>query len=41
MKTTPKEVIMNFLEDRIITRFGTPTKITTDNAKDFRSLSWV
>jgi transposase InsO family protein len=30
---------MNFLEDRIITRFGAPTKITTDNAKDFSSLA--
>jgi transposase InsO family protein len=30
---------MNFLEERIITRFGVPSKITTDNAKDFSSLA--
>jgi transposase InsO family protein len=28
---------MNFLEERIITRFGVPSKITTDNAKAFSS----
>jgi hypothetical protein len=28
---------MDFLEDRIITRFGVPAKITTDNAKAFSS----
>jgi transposase InsO family protein len=32
---------MNFLEDRIITRFGVPSKITTDNAKDFSSYALV
>lgn len=37
MKAT-YEVVMNFLEDRIITRFGVPTKITTNNAKAFNSL---
>jgi hypothetical protein len=26
-------VVMDFLEDKIITRFGVPEKITTDNAK--------
>jgi hypothetical protein len=35
------EVVMNFLEDRIITRFGVPTKITTDNAKAFSSIKFV
>jgi hypothetical protein len=29
---------MTFLKDRIIIRFGAPTKITTDNVKDFSSL---
>ena len=38
-KKTTKEVVMSFFEDKIITRFGTPTKITTDNAKKFSSLS--
>ena len=28
---------MNFLEERIITRFGVPSNITTDNAKAFNS----
>jgi transposase InsO family protein len=32
---------MNFLEDRIITRFGVPSKITTDNAKSFSSYALV
>jgi hypothetical protein len=39
MKKETEEVVMSFLEDRIITRFGTPAKITTDNAKAFSSLS--
>jgi hypothetical protein len=30
---------MNFLEERIITRFGVVAKITTDNAKAFNSVS--
>jgi hypothetical protein len=29
--------VMDFLEDRIITRFGVPSKIVTDNAKAFCS----
>lgn len=36
-KTATEKVVMDFLEDRIITRFGVPTKITADNAKCFRS----
>jgi hypothetical protein len=28
---------MNFLKENIITRFGVPAKITTDNAKAFSS----
>jgi hypothetical protein len=37
-KKSTEEVVMNFLEERIITIFGVPSKITTDNAKDFSSL---
>jgi hypothetical protein len=40
-KKATEEVVMNFLEDRIITRFGAPSKITTDNAKDFNSYALV
>jgi transposase InsO family protein len=40
-KKATEEVVMNFLEDRIITRFGIPSKITTDNAKDFKSHALV
>jgi hypothetical protein len=32
-----EEVVMNFLEDRIITRFSAPSKINIDNAKAFSS----
>jgi transposase InsO family protein len=38
-KKETEEVVMSFLEDRIITRFGAPAKITTDNAKAFSSLA--
>jgi hypothetical protein len=31
------KVVMDFLEDMTITRFGMPSKITTDNAKAFNS----
>jgi transposase InsO family protein len=33
-----EEVVVNFIEDIIITRFGSLAKITTDNAKAFISL---
>ena len=36
-KKATDKVIMEFLEDKIITRFGVPSKITTDNAKAFSS----
>jgi transposase InsO family protein len=36
-KKAIEEVVMKFLEERIITRFGVPSKITTDNAKAFSS----
>jgi transposase InsO family protein len=39
MKKATKEVMMSFLEDRIITRFDAPAKITTHNVKAFSSLS--
>ena len=31
------KVIIDFIENNIITRFGVPAKITTDNAKAFSS----
>jgi hypothetical protein len=34
-KKATDKVMIEFLEDKIITRFGVPTKITTDNAKAF------
>jgi hypothetical protein len=40
-KKATEEVVMTFLEDRIITRFGAPSKITTDNAKAFSSYALV
>jgi transposase InsO family protein len=36
-KRATDKVVMDFLEERIITHFGVPTKITTDNAKAFSS----
>jgi hypothetical protein len=36
---TTEEVVMNFLEERIITIFGVPSKITTDNSKAFSNLA--
>jgi hypothetical protein len=38
-KKSTEEVVVHFLEERIITRFGIPFKIITDNAKDFSSLA--
>lgn len=32
-KKATNKVVMEFLEDKILTRFGIPTEITTDNAK--------
>jgi hypothetical protein len=34
-KKATKEIVMKFLEENIITIFGVPAKITTDNAKAF------
>jgi transposase InsO family protein len=36
-KWATDKVVMNFPKDKIITRFGVPAKITTDNAKAFNS----
>jgi hypothetical protein len=36
-KKETKEDVMNFFEYKITTRFGAPTKITTNNANDFIS----
>ena len=36
-KSATDKVVMDFLEDRIITRFGVLAKITIDNAKAFSS----
>jgi hypothetical protein len=38
-KKAMEEVVMKFLEEKIITRFGVPAKITTDNAKAFSSMA--
>jgi hypothetical protein len=40
-KKATEEVVMNFLEEQIITRFGVPSKITTHNAKAFSSHALV
>ena len=37
-KKQTKEVVMKFLEENIITRFGIPNKITTNNIKYFSSM---
>ena len=34
-KEATEKVVMDFLEDKIITRFGVPAKITIDNTKAF------
>jgi hypothetical protein len=34
-----EEVVMKFLEEKIITRFGISAEITMDNAKDFSSMA--
>eukprot|EP00253_Pinus_taeda_P006080 PITA_06080 len=39
-KNAIEKVIMDFIENNIITRFGVPAKITTDNAKAFSSLEF-
>jgi len=36
-KRATNRVVMDFLEKRIVTRFGVPSKITPDNAKAFSS----
>jgi hypothetical protein len=34
-------VVTNFLEENILSRFGCPRKIVTDNAQDFKSMAMV
>jgi transposase InsO family protein len=34
-------VVIDFLEENILSRFGCPQKIVTDNAQDFKSMSMV
>ena len=38
-KAATEKIVMDFLEDKIITRFGVPAKITTNNAKAFSSVA--
>jgi len=38
LKVATSRVVIKFLEEHILTRFGCPIKITTDNAKAFDSL---
>ena len=40
-KKATNKVIIDFLEDKIITRFGIPAKITNGNANAFRSLEFT
>ena len=40
-KRDTNEVIMNFLEENILARFGCPRGILTDNAADFKSKNMV
>ena len=40
-KRATDKVVLDFLENKIITRLGAPTKITTDNAKDFHLVDFT
>jgi transposase InsO family protein len=35
------EVVINFLEENILARFGCSQKIITDNAQDFKSVAMI
>ena len=35
------KVIINFIQENILSRFGFPKKLLTDNAKDFKSKAMV
>ena len=37
-KKATAEVIIKFLEENIMSRYGCPLKLTTDNAKDFSKI---
>ena len=40
-KKTISEVIIKFLEENIISRYGCPLKLTTDNAKAFNKIEMI
>lgn len=37
IKKTTSEIVCNFLKENVLTRFGVPQKIVTDNATNFSS----
>jgi transposase InsO family protein len=41
MRNTTDSVIINFLEENILSRFGCPRKIVIDNAQDFKSMAMI
>lgn len=34
-------IVMKFIEENILSRFGCPTKIVTDNVQDFSSIKMI
>ena len=40
-KNTMDSVVINFLEENILYRFGCPRKIVIDNAQEFKSMTIV
>jgi transposase InsO family protein len=40
-QNTTDSVVMKFLEENILERFGCPKKIVIDNAQDFKSMSMI
>jgi len=40
-KKATNKVIIDFIKEKIITRFGVPAKITTNNAQAFRYMEMV
>jgi hypothetical protein len=41
MRNTTDAVVINFLEENILSRFGCPRKIVTDNAQAFKSMAMI
>jgi len=41
MRNTTDSVIINFLEENFLCRFGYPRKIVIDNAQDFKSMAMI